>query len=99
MSLNLILPFISTAVMLAFVISVLSRYIATRKLYFLFWGVGLAMFGAGSFAEAYAQRRLDRPRHAVSDGPQKLAPSRDWRPGCRQPVCQLSDAAGYACIG
>jgi hypothetical protein len=53
MSLNLILPFISTAVMLAFVISVLSRYIATRKLYFLFWGVGLAMFGAGSFAEAY----------------------------------------------
>ena len=53
MSLNLILPFVSTVVMLIFVIFVLQRYAATRKLYFLFWGIGLAMFGAGSFAEAY----------------------------------------------
>lgn len=39
--------------MLYFVISVLHRYIATKQLHFLFWGVGLAMFGIGSFAEAY----------------------------------------------
>jgi len=53
MSLNLILPFISTLVMLVFVIFVFQRYFATRKLHFLFWGIGLAMFGTGSFAEAY----------------------------------------------
>ena len=50
---NLILPFISTAVMVVFVIAVLRRYVVRRKLHFLFWGIGLAMFGAGSFAEAY----------------------------------------------
>jgi len=53
MSLNLILPFISTAVMFLFVVLVLQRYFLRRKLHFLFWGIGLAMFGAGSFAEAY----------------------------------------------
>ena len=53
MSLNLVLPFLSTVIMLIFVISVLQRYVATRKLHFLFWGIGLAMFGTGSFAEAY----------------------------------------------
>lgn len=53
MSLNLILPFLSTAVMFVFVVLVLQRYLVRRKLHFLFWGVGLAMFGAGSFAEAF----------------------------------------------
>lgn len=53
MSINLVLPFISTAVMLVFVISVFRRYFATKKLHFLFWGIGLAMFGSGSFAEAF----------------------------------------------
>ena len=53
MSFNLILPFVSTAVMLVFVIFVMRRYVATRKSHFLFWGIGLAMFGTGSFAEAY----------------------------------------------
>lgn len=53
MDLTLILPFISTAIMLVFVIFVLRRYVESRKLHFLFWGIGLAMFGAGSFAEAY----------------------------------------------
>ncbi|MCA9937622.1 MAG: hypothetical protein KC418_03200 [Anaerolineales bacterium] len=53
MSINLILPFISSAVMLAFTLFVLQRYLVRRKLHFLFWGIGLAMFGAGSFAEAY----------------------------------------------
>lgn len=53
MSLNLILPFLSTAIMLAFTIAVLQKYVTRRKAHFLFWGVGLAMFGAGSFGEAY----------------------------------------------
>jgi hypothetical protein len=48
-----VLPFISTLVMLVFTVSVLQRYAARRKLHFLFWGIGLAMFGVGSFAEAY----------------------------------------------
>src|SRR3970040_2125503 len=53
MSLNQVLPFISTAIILIFVIKVLQKYFATRKLHFLFWGIGLSMFGVGSFAEAY----------------------------------------------
>ena len=53
MSINLILPFFSTGVMLLFTIFVLQRYLVRRKLHFLFWGLGLAMFGAGSFGEAY----------------------------------------------
>lgn len=53
MSVNHILPFISTAIMLVFIGSVLQRYLVRRQAHFLFWGIGLAMFGAGSFAEAY----------------------------------------------
>ncbi len=53
MSINSILPFVSTAVMLAFTVFVLQRYAVRRAPHFLFWGLGLAMFGVGSFAEAY----------------------------------------------
>src|SRR5271157_3141880 len=53
MSINQILPFISTAIMLGFTIYVFQRYFARRALPFLFWGIGLAMFGLGSFAEVY----------------------------------------------
>ena len=53
MSINQILPFFSTAIMLGFTIYVLQRFFIRRQLHFLFWGIGLAMFGAGSFAEAY----------------------------------------------
>ncbi len=53
MNINLVLPFLSTAVMLAFTLTVLQRYLTRRKPHFLFWGLGLAMFGAGSFGEAY----------------------------------------------
>jgi hypothetical protein len=53
MSATTVLPFFSTLVMLVFTASVLQRYRARRKLHFLFWGIGLAMFGIGSFAEAY----------------------------------------------
>jgi hypothetical protein len=53
MSFNQVLPFISTAVMLVFTVYVLQRFAVRRAPHFLFWGIGLAMFGAGSFAEAY----------------------------------------------
>jgi len=53
MNLNLILPFLSTAVMAGFTIWVLQKYGTRRKPHFLFWGLGLAMFGAASFAEAF----------------------------------------------
>jgi hypothetical protein len=53
MSINNILPFFSTIIMLLFTISVMQRYFVRRNPAFLYWGIGLAMFGAGSFAEAY----------------------------------------------
>jgi hypothetical protein len=53
MSINNILPFVSTIIMLVFTLSVFQRYRARRNPAFLFWGIGLLMFGAGSFAEAY----------------------------------------------
>ena len=53
MSINTLLPFLSTIVMVVFTVWVLQRYMVRRKLHFLFWGLGLAMFGFGSFAEAY----------------------------------------------
>src|SRR3989304_172272 len=53
MSINLILPFLSTAIMFVFVVLVFQRFLARPKLHCLLWGTGLAMFGAGSFAEAY----------------------------------------------
>lgn len=53
MSINHILPFLSTAIMLGFTLWVLQRWVARRAPHFLFWGIGLAFFGVGSFAEAY----------------------------------------------
>ena len=53
MTINHILPFLSTAIMLYFTLFVFQRYFVRRASHFLFWGIGLAMFGAGSFAEAY----------------------------------------------
>lgn len=53
MTFNQFLPFVSTAIMLYFTLFVLQRYYVRRAPHFLFWGIGLAMFGAGSFAEAY----------------------------------------------
>lgn len=53
MPINNVLPFISTVIMFAFTLSVFRRYLARRNPAFLFWTIGLFMFGAGSFAEAY----------------------------------------------
>lgn len=53
MSLQLILPLLSSVIMIAFTVSVLRRYFVRRKLHFLFWGIGLGMFAAGSVSEVY----------------------------------------------
>jgi hypothetical protein len=53
MSTTLILPFLSSVIMLVFTLLVFQRWLTRRKPHFLFWAIGLAMFGAGSFAEAY----------------------------------------------
>ena len=53
MDLNLVLPFVTTAIMVVFTISVFRRWVLRRRSYFLFWAIGLGMFAAASFAEAY----------------------------------------------
>jgi hypothetical protein len=52
MSINLLLPYASTSIMLVFTVLVLRRWFQTRKAHFLYWGIGLAMFGIGSLTEA-----------------------------------------------
>jgi hypothetical protein len=60
MTVNQVLPFISTAIMLGFTVYVLERFLVRRSPHFLFWGIGLAMFAAGSFAEAYLSLAWNR---------------------------------------
>lgn len=60
MSINLVLPFISTIIMLIFTAYVLQRYFARRRASFLFWGIGLAMFAVGSVAEALLTQSWNR---------------------------------------
>jgi hypothetical protein len=52
-SVQQILPFLSTAIMAVFAVAVLRRYVERGAPAFLFWGIGLVMFGAASFAEAF----------------------------------------------
>lgn len=47
------LPFISTLVALLFAWAVLARYSHKRGTHLLMWGIGLVLFAAGTFAEAY----------------------------------------------
>ena len=54
MELELTLPFISSGIMLAFVLAVLRRWWGRKRPYLLLWAIGLGMFGIASFAEAYS---------------------------------------------
>jgi hypothetical protein len=53
MGLNLLLSFVATVIMFTFSAIVLYRFVQRRQLHNLFWGIGLLMFGIGTFAEAY----------------------------------------------
>lgn len=48
-----LLPFASTTVVFVFAVIVLSRYAKRGGLHLLLWGIGLVMYGLGTFAEAY----------------------------------------------
>ena len=54
MTVNLALPFTSSAIMLAFVVAVLGRWWTRKQPYLLLWAIGLSMFGIASFAEAFS---------------------------------------------
>ncbi len=47
------LPFLSTAITLVFAAMVFNRYLKGRRWYTLMWSLGLFLYGAGTFAEAY----------------------------------------------
>jgi len=48
-----LLPFVSTAVVFVFAVLVMGRYFKRGGLHLLLWGIGLVMYGLGTFAEAY----------------------------------------------
>jgi hypothetical protein len=47
------LPFASTVIVFIFAAAVLRRYAVKGGLHLLLWGIGLVMYGLGTFAEAY----------------------------------------------
>ncbi len=54
MTVNESLPFISSAIMLAFVVVVLRRWWRRKAPHMLVWGIGLSMFGVGTLMGAYS---------------------------------------------
>jgi len=48
-----LLPFTSTLVTAAFAIAVISRYFRRGGMHLLFWGLGLVLYGLGTFSEAF----------------------------------------------
>jgi hypothetical protein len=48
-----VLPFTSTLVTAAFVVAVFSRYARRGGPHLLFWGIGLTLYGLGTFSEAF----------------------------------------------
>jgi hypothetical protein len=53
MSVNHLLPFITTLVSLLFAAAVLLRYYRRGGLHLLLWGLGLALYALGTFSEAF----------------------------------------------
>jgi hypothetical protein len=54
MDLNRWLPFTSTLITAVFTVAVLLRYRQRRGLHLLWWGLGLILYGMGTFAEFYS---------------------------------------------
>ncbi len=52
MSFSEVMPFITTAVVFAFVVLVFRRYLAHRTPYLLLWGIGLVLYGIGTLTAA-----------------------------------------------
>ena len=48
-----LLPFVTTAVIFVFAFLVLRRYFQRGGMHNLMWGIGLVMYGLGTFAEAF----------------------------------------------
>ena len=48
-----LLPFTSTLVTAAFAVAVFSRYFRRGDAHLLFWGIGLVLYGLGTFSEAF----------------------------------------------
>ena len=59
MSVTQVLPVASAIVILVFALLVFRRYRQRGGTHLLVWGIGLTMFGVGSFAEAYAALAWD----------------------------------------
>ena len=64
MDLNHLLPFVSTIITFCFAAAVLNRYRLGRKPHSLMWGIGLALYGIGTLAEAYLALQLEQ--HAAA---------------------------------
>lgn len=54
LSLNVLLPLISSVVSLVFAVLVFRRYLARRGLHLLLWGIGMVFYAIGGFCEAYS---------------------------------------------
>lgn len=56
MSLTTLLPLISTLISAIFAIVLFRRWIERRRLHNLVWGIGLLIYGTGTFAEFYSSQ-------------------------------------------
>jgi vacuolar-type H+-ATPase subunit I/STV1 len=54
MSLNTVLPLVSTIISGVFAVVLLRRYAEKRRAHLLVWGIGLVIYGIGTFAEFYS---------------------------------------------
>lgn len=56
MGLNALLPLTSTVISLAFAAVLLRRWFERKRLHYLVWGIGLLIYGTGTFAEFYSSQ-------------------------------------------
>lgn len=51
--LNTFVPFLSSAISIAFAVFVFRRYAANKKAHLLLWGIGMVFYAIGGFSEGY----------------------------------------------
>jgi len=59
MTLSAILPLTSTIVSLGFAVALLWRYVERKRAHYLVWGLGVLIYGTGTFAEFYSSQAWD----------------------------------------